>query len=173
MSNLYLVGFMGAGKSAAGRVLAERLGRPFVDLDELVEQSAGQSIVELFAGRGEAGFRQAERAALEGIDRRGGAVVATGGGAFVEPGNRELMHAHGGESVFLDLPWPALAERLGGRDQSGRPLWSSEGEARQLWQARRPHYLRATWTVALDGSESPAEVAERVAALVSGAACAT
>jgi shikimate kinase len=172
MSNLYLVGFMGAGKSAAGRVLAERLGRPFVDLDELVEQSAACSIGELFARRGEAGFRQAERDSLDRIVHRGGAVVATGGGAFVEPGNRELMHAHGGESVFLDLPWPALAERLG-RNRSGRPLWSNEGEARRLWQARRPHYLRATWTVALDGSESPVEVAARVAALVSGAACAT
>jgi shikimate kinase len=172
MSNLYLVGFMGTGKSAAGRVLAERLGRPFVDLDELVEQSSGQSIVELFADRGEAGFRQAEREALEQTVHRGNAVVATGGGAFVEPGNRELMHAHGGESVFLDLPWPVLAERLG-RDRGDRPLWASEGEARRLWQARRPHYLAATWTLALDGSETPAEVAERVAALVSRAACAT
>lgn len=172
MSNLYLVGFMGAGKSAAGRVLAERLGRPFVDLDELVERGAGQSIGELFAGRGEAGFRQAEREALEEIVHRGGAVVATGGGAFVEPGNRELMHEQGGESVFLDLPWPVLAERLR-TDRGDRPLWASEGEARRLWQARRPHYLSATWTLALDGSETPSEVAERVAALVSRAACAT
>jgi shikimate kinase len=172
MSNLYLVGFMGAGKSAAGRELATRLGRPFVDLDELVESRAGCSIGALFAGRGEPGFRLAEREALVEVARTGGLVVATGGGAFVEPGNRELMHAEGGESVFLDLPWAVLAGRLRA-ERGDRPLWSSEGEAQRLWQARRPHYLGATWTLALDGSETAAEVAERVAALASGAACAT
>jgi len=172
MSNLYLVGFMGAGKSAAGRVLAERLGRPFLDLDELIEQRLGMSLFEVFARRGEPAFRKAEREALAGVGRVGGAVVAAGGGAFVEPANREVMHAGGGRSAFLDVPWPVLAERLG-RDHGGRPLWSDDGAARRLYDARRPHYLGATWTVALDGSETPSEVAQRVASLASGAACAT
>jgi shikimate kinase len=172
MSNLYLVGFMGAGKSAVGRALAERLGRPFLDLDELIEQRVGMPIGELVACRGEPAFRQAEREALEGVGRLGGAVVAAGGGAFAQPGNREVMHADGGRSVFLDVPWPVLAERLR-TDHGGRPLWSDESEARRLYAARRPHYLGATWTLALDGSETPSEVAERVASLVSGAAGAT
>jgi shikimate kinase len=82
------------------------------------------------------------------------------------------MHAGGGRSVFLDVPWPVLAERLR-TDHGGRPVWSDEGAARRLYDARRPHYLSATWTIALDGSESPSEVAQRVASLVSGVACAT
>jgi shikimate kinase len=172
MSNLYLVGFMGAGKSAVGANVAGRLGRRFVDLDEQLEEQFGMSIAAVFAGPGEAEFRRAERQALERLSRLDGWVVAVGGGAFCDPANRAIMHSTGGRSVFLDVPWPVLAGRLAA-DHDGRPRYRSEEDAARLYRERRPHYTTATWIVPVDGSETVDEVVERVVDVVSGAACAT
>lgn len=171
MRNLYLVGFMAAGKSSVGAALAERLDRPFVDLDELLADRFGMTIVEVFAGPGEPAFRAAERKALRETGRLDQGVVAVGGGAFCDPANREIMHALGC-SIFLDVAWTALAARLAA-DHESRPRYQDVAAAERLYRARRSHYLAATWTVSLDGSEAPQDVAERVVGVISGAACAT
>ena len=88
---MVLVGFMGAGKTTVGRLLAQRLGWDFCDLDRRVEVRTGQSVAELFASRGEAAFREEERAAALGLLEREACVVAAGGGAWHEPATREVL----------------------------------------------------------------------------------
>ncbi len=172
MPNIYLVGFMGAGKSQIGSALAREIGFDFLDLDDRLEDELGMSIREVFDRFGEAHFRVAERQALQRSTGLEDTVVATGGGAFCSPANREVIHGAGGRSIFLDVPFEVLAERVGG-DRTERPKFVGMQEARDLYAERRPHYLQATWTVFLDGSEPPREVARRIVGVMAGAACAT
>ncbi len=172
MPNIYLVGFMGAGKTSVGRELARRMERTFIDLDGRLEDSFGMPIQEVFQSLGEDVFRQAEKKNLESAGGGGDAVVATGGGAFCDPVNRDIMHSGGGCSVFLDVPWAVLIGRLEA-DPGGRPLFTGSEAARRLYDNRRPHYGQATLAVALNGSESPEEVAAQIAGLVVGVPCGT
>src|ERR1019366_10438686 len=94
-SRIYLVGFMGAGKSSVGRILSKRLGWKFLDLDQEIERGEHQSIANIFLTSGEPHFRQIERQYLERLSRRSRVVVALGGGTFVDPANRELADATG------------------------------------------------------------------------------
>ncbi len=172
MSNVYLVGFMGVGKTATGRIVADRLGRVYADLDEAIEERAGRSIREIFTHQGEDAFREAEAAELERMTQRTNLVVATGGGAFSDPENRRLLRQSGGISVFLDPPWGAICDRLGG-GHGGRPKWIDERHARALHLKRRPDYLLAEIHIELEGAEPPADVADRVVAALTEAECAS
>jgi len=172
VSNIYLVGFMGAGKSATGRVVADRLGMVFVDLDEAVEVRAGRSIRDIFTHLGEDAFRAAETAELERTTARDDLVVATGGGAFSDPLNREVIRRTGGMSVFVDPPWKAICDRLAG-GSGGRPKWIDEHHARALYLHRRSDYLLAELHIELCGGETAAEVADRVVAALAEATCAS
>lgn len=163
---------MGAGKSSIGAALAERLGLHFVDLDQEISKRFRAPIPDIFADRGEATFRTAESDELARFAELDNVVVATGGGAFCDPGNREIIHESGGVSVFLDLPWATLAERLV-RDHSDRPMFNDTGHARRLFEERLPEYRHATVRVPLDGTESPAEAAGRVLEALQEAPCAT
>ena len=138
MNRIFLVGFMGAGKSSVGEALAQLLSSRFLDLDERLCRRFGASIPEVFARHGEAAFRAAEAeelAAAAAVEHD--VVVATGGGAFCSAANRRLIEAAGATSVYLDLPWETLRRRLGA-DHGGRPLYDSETAARRLWEARQP-----------------------------------
>lgn len=172
MSNIYLVGFMGAGKTATGRALARRLGCSLVDLDEAVEERMGMSIREIFKDRGEEVFREAETAELERMTLHTDLVVATGGGTFSSPANRRMIDRSGGISVFLDPPWEAICGRLGGSDHN-RPKWIDERHARTLFIRRRSDYLLAGIHIELRGAESPDEVADRITVALTEAACAS
>jgi len=169
VTNVYLVGFMGAGKSGVGTVLAGRLGRIFVDLDVSVEARLGMTVREIFECCGEDGFRAAETAELERTTARRDLVVATGGGAFAREANRELIRSSGGVSVFLDTPWDVIRERLGSSDPE-RPKWSNG--ARDLFLARRGDYRRADIRLQLTGGERPAEVAEAICVRLAELPCA-
>ncbi len=142
-ANLVLVGFMGAGKSVVGRAAAERLDMAFVDADAMIEADAGQSIPDIFAAEGESGFRSRERRVLAMIAAEEGLVVATGGGAFVQPDVRErLMET--GVTIHLDAPFDVLWERVGA--QPGRPLLAGEGakeRAESLYCSRLAEYQKA------------------------------
>jgi shikimate kinase len=166
---VWLVGMMGAGKSAVGVLLAQRLARPLVDLDREIEQQAGRSIPELFASEGEAGFRKREREALERVAGTP-AVVALGGGAAAQPGALQRLLASG-TLVYLRARPETLAARIG--DAAARPLLAGLAPAARLAELRRllaerePTYLRAGLVVdtdALDEEATAALVAQRLGA---------
>lgn len=117
-TNLYLIGMMGAGKTTIGRKLANRLGYGFVDTDALIEQSANQTVSELFASAGESAFRQLETQVLSQVSTYTNLVVATGGGIIIEQMNWSYLHH--GVVIWLDVPISILVARLSG--DSSRPL---------------------------------------------------
>ena len=172
MRNVYLVGFMGAGKSLVGAALAARLGHRFIDLDERLCERFGVSIPEVFAVHGEDIFRAAETDELARCADEQGAVVATGGGTFCSEVNREIISGSKGVSVYLDLPWQELDRRLA-EDNSSRPMYDHAEHARSLFEKRQPDYRRADVVIALEGSENPDQVADHVLeALREAAPCA-
>jgi shikimate kinase len=161
--NVYLIGMMGAGKSAVGRPLAEALGYRFLDADDALEQVAGRTIPEIFATDGEAGFRELETAVLGQIAGWHSLVVATGGGVVTRPEN--WGHMRQGVVVWLDAPAPLLLQRLRA-DSTPRPLLqTSDPGARlgELLAQRNPLYAQADLRVQQAGA-SPAQVAQQVLA---------
>jgi shikimate kinase len=168
-----LVGFMGAGKSTVGPLVAAGLGLPFVDLDELVESRAGLEVVDIFRTHGEEEFRRRERAALDEVMRGAACVVAAGGGALAGAEGRELL-ARAEVSVWLDAAFELVLERLASEEQSGkRPLLVNRRHARELYEARRASYSDATHRIDVAASETPSDVATRVLAVLQGTECAT
>jgi shikimate kinase len=138
--HLILVGPMGAGKTTLGRRLAERLGLPFIDLDHEIETQTGVPIRTIFADEGEAGFRRRERYALDEVLRGPPCVLATGGGAVLDPVNRLRMRGQG-FVVCLEIEIETQLKRLA-RDQS-RPLIAGddrEATLQQLAAVRGPLY---------------------------------
>jgi shikimate kinase len=157
-----LVGFMGSGKSSVGRELARRFGAPFVDVDERIESAAGCRIRDLFAREGEPAFRVREKAALLDALSVKGRVIATGGGAFADEENRDLLRAYA-PVVYLEAAVETLLERLAA--DLGRPLLrgGDRGEVvRELLSRRVPGYRTADVTVRTDG-RTVKEVAWQVA----------
>jgi len=172
MVNIFLVGFMGAGKTSVGRQLARHMNARFLDLDHELSGKFGCSIAEGFENSGETSFRAAETDLLRELSADSGLVVATGGGAFSTDGNRRIIEERGGVSVFLDVPWDVLQQRLE-RDNADRPVYRDAEQARRLFEERRQHYLRATVSVALSGDESPEHIVETIADAVRGVPCGT
>lgn len=115
---LWLVGMMGSGKTVAGRLAAEHLGVPFVDVDEVISTRHGASIPQLWTEKGETFFREEEMSVIEGVAGSEG-IVSTGGGAVIEPANRRLMSASG-TVVWLQAHPQAIVSRL--QKSQGRPL---------------------------------------------------
>ena len=161
---MYLVGFMGSGKTTTGRILADRWGVPFVDLDLAFESMSGRTIRETFETHGEAYFRERESELLRGTGMLARAVVALGGGTFTFPENVRFVKEHG-VSVFLDPPFDVLAARLAGK-AADRPRFGSLESARKLWEARRSFYKMADRTLDVDQETTPGEVAGRLALLL-------
>ena len=166
-ARVYLVGFMGSGKSTVGRRLAARLSAPFVDLDEAFEAMAGETIRATFETRGEAWFRAREAELLRGTADLPAAVVALGGGTFVFPENAAFVRKHG-IAVFLDVPFEDLAARLQGKS-ADRPLFRSMDEARHLFEARRPFYKMADLTIPVGGETTVDDIVEEIASALGDA----
>ena len=159
---IVLVGFMGSGKSSVGRELARRFGVPFVDVDERIESAAGCRIRDLFGREGEAAFRAREKAALRDALSVKGCVIATGGGAFADEGNRALLRSYA-PVVYLEAAVETLLGRLAG--DLGRPLLRGgdrEEVVRELLSRREPGYRTADVTVRTDG-RTVADVAGQIA----------
>jgi len=158
---VYLTGFMGAGKSSVGRRLAELTGTAFLDLDDEIEARAGMTIREIFERRGEACFRDLEHLQLEATEALGDVVVATGGGTITFERNLASMRRLG-VSVWLEVGFELLVERVGARGKEKRPLFVSEDEARELYRRRLPAYRKADVAVTVGRGETPRGVAERI-----------
>jgi len=140
---IVLVGLMGAGKSTVGRRLARRLGLPFVDSDDAIEVAAGYSAAEVFERYGEADFRDGERRLVARLIDGEVRVIATGGGAYVDPNTRKLLNERA-ITVWLDAPVEILADRTGRRDT--RPLLRNgdrKSTLEQLAEKRGPAYAEA------------------------------
>ena len=163
---VFLVGFMGAGKSATGCALARRLGVPFLDLDERIEAKAGMSVVELFRRHGESGFRALEAEQLAACAALPAAVVATGGGTFAIAANREAI-GRLGVSVFLDAPWGEIQRRLPGK-RDERPLFGSPEQAQALYRQRLAAYRLADLTLQPETGEDAEALAGRLVLLLGG-----
>lgn len=142
--NLYLSGFMAAGKSTVGKLLAARLNAPFYDTDALIAAKAGKPIPEIFKEDGEAAFRSLESGVLAEIAGRSGQVVSLGGGAVLSATNRDILKR--GLWIHLDVPFAILKRRL--ENSPERPLaGGGEGVLRELWRKRLPSYREARVTV--------------------------
>jgi shikimate kinase len=140
---IVLVGLMGAGKSTVGRRLAKRLELPFVDSDDEIEDAAGYSAAEVFERFGEADFRDGERRLVARLIDGDVRVIATGGGAFVDPRTRQLLNERS-ITIWLDAPIDVLADRTGRRDT--RPLLRNgdrKGTLERLAEQRGPAYAEA------------------------------
>jgi shikimate kinase len=140
---IVLVGLMGAGKSTVGRRLAKRLGLPFVDSDIAIEEASGSPTAELFERYGEHDFRDGERRLVARLVEGDVRVIATGGGAFIDPRTRQLLNERA-ITVWLDAPIDVLAERTGRRNN--RPLLRNGDRAEtlaRLAEERRDHYSEA------------------------------
>ena len=164
---VFLVGPMGAGKSTIGRQLAQALGLDFIDSDREIETRSGVDIATVFDFEGEAGFRRRERAAIEELTRRHGIVLATGGGAVIDPDNRRELAARG-TVVYLATSVPEQLRRT--RRDRHRPLLQS-GERRatleRLYRERDPLYREiAAIVVDTDGQRRRATV-DRILAQLS------
>ena len=145
--SLVMVGLMGCGKSTIGRRLATRLDIPFIDADDEIERSAQKSIPEIFADHGEAYFRDGERRVIRRLLLGGPQVLATGGGAYMNPETRAMIRASG-VAVWLRAELPVLMRRVMKRDN--RPLLKTgdpEETMRGLMAARYPIYADADLTV--------------------------
>ena len=155
---IYLVGFMGSGKTSVGRCLAGRLGVRFVDLDAEIEVRAGRTIREIFREQGEGRFRRLESEELVRVAAVPAAVIALGGGAFCSEENRRTVAASG-VSVWLDVPLGVLLARCA--DDRSRPLIGGDLEMERLLDHRRASYARAD--IRLTAGDLPADaVAEEV-----------
>lgn len=168
MKPIYLIGYMCSGKTTLGKALASTTGRPFVDLDDLIEERAGCTVRKIFASRGEAAFRTMETEALAvASETPGGVIIACGGGTPCFGDNMDLMNSRG-VTVWLDVTDRfRLLERLK-EGRAKRPLIASltDGEiedfiTRQM-EKRRPHYSRAQ----VQFDSSLLETEEEVAATV-------
>ncbi len=162
---IYLVGFMGSGKTTVGRLLADRLGWDFCDLDENIEAEQKASVPEIFEKQGEEQFRRIETEAIRKCVYRVRAgcptVVALGGGAFTREENYDLLEDHG-VTVWLDCPLEVARKRVAGFEH--RPLARDPKKFGELYEARRPVYARADFRVdsTSDNPEATVDAIEKL-----------
>lgn len=162
--NVILVGFMGAGKSACGHLLARRLGRCFLETDDMIVARDGRSIPDIFGQDGEARFRQLEAEVLEALALKSGEVIATGGGLPCRPGRMEALRGLG-TVVWLRGELRDLCDRA--RAAGDRPMLEgrSPAEVEALYREREAYYRRADVTVDTTGLGIDQVVARVIAAL--------
>jgi shikimate kinase len=161
---IYVVGFMASGKSTIGRLLAHRLGWSFFDIDREIEAAEKTTIAELFDTRGEPEFRRIEseilRQHVRWIERGRPAVIALGGGSFVDPANRELL-SENGVTVWLDCPFETVQRRVA--EAAHRPLARDPEKFAALYLERRDIYALADARIAI-ASDEPEPAVEAILA---------
>jgi shikimate kinase len=157
---IFLVGFMGSGKTTVGRALADQLGWTFRDLDEEIERHHGSTIVQMFDTEGEAAFRQAETAALRksvnAVECGRPHVISLGGGAFLSEDNFQMV-SNNGVTLWLDCSLATVERRIAG--YAHRPLARDPERLRELFEARRPGYARADFRIEVEHDDAQATVA--------------
>lgn len=163
LRNLVLTGFMGTGKTSVGAEVAQRLGRRFVDMDSEIERRSAKSIPRIFSDDGEAAFREMEVALCKELGAHNELVIATGGGALVDPENRASL-GRNGTIVCLTCKVDEILRRVGARGDPARPLLNvvdPRAEIQHLLEERCKAYASVPWQIDTTGL-SVAEIAERV-----------
>lgn len=166
--HLFLVGFMGAGKSTVAHMVSEQVGRPCIDLDQLIEHGAGMPVAQIFAEKGEDDFRRRESEALLSLDAAPPSVVACGGGVVVRPENRSALKSMGTVAYLRVTAGEAVA-RIG--DAQSRPLLSGPSgtlAATSLLTARESLYCSVADVVVDTVGKSPEQVAAEVISFLEG-----
>ncbi len=144
---IFLVGFMGCGKSVIGRALAQKLGYQFLDTDDMVEEKENRSIEEIFRVSGEGYFREKEWEVLKELKGLSKAVISTGGGLFLGPQHRVFIKEQG-VSLWLNAPFEDILSRLKG--SSTRPLFKDEESLKIMLEGRKERYALADFEVRTD-----------------------
>ncbi len=164
-NNIVLCGFMGCGKSTVGKLLAKSLGFEFTDSDTLIEQKENMSVTEIFSSFGEEYFRSTETAVIKELSEQSGLVIATGGGAVLNPENAEALK-NGGTVIFLDVTAETVLKRL--KNDTTRPLIQREDKeiaVNKLLEERRSKYETAAH-LTVDANLSAKEVAEEIIKII-------
>jgi shikimate kinase len=161
-SRVYLIGFMGAGKTTIGRHLARKLGWQFIDLDREIEQREHRQIADIFRDSGEPHFRRLEQQYLKEISSLDRAVIALGGGTYIDPRNRTLAD-NTGLTVWLKVSFAKVADRV--KMDGTRPKFDDRDEAERLYRNREPHYALAKVHVSTDEA-TPESVADEIIGVV-------
>ncbi len=156
--HIYIVGFMGSGKSTIGPVLASKMDRPFYDLDDLIEEEQERTISEIFESQGETHFRKLESDALVRNQPSELCVMALGGGTFVSDVNRDYVSKHG-TSVWLKIPLRLARERC--KDSQHRPLAKDPEQWESLFRRRERIYQLADVQVEVEG-KSPQQICSEI-----------
>ena len=159
--NVFLTGFMGAGKSTTGKVLADLLKYRFVDLDSEIVEQQGRSIAEIFSVEGEEYFRDLETSLLNNLESSTASVFATGGGIVERDQNRRQMRKSG-LIIYLDAEWSTLKKRL--VSSQDRPLvvpGQNWDEVKQRWESRQKYYRDADYVIDTDNL-TPSQVAVQI-----------
>ena len=168
MTRIFLLGYMGAGKTTLGRALAAEIGIPFIDLDHYIEKRYCRTIAQLFAEKGEDGFREIERRMLHEVGEFEDVIISTGGGTPCFFDNIEYMNAQG-TTVYLDVPVERLHIRLC-IARSKRPLIKDKNDEELMefiieqLAKRAPHYSKAQYSFRADRLEDTMQVKESVEA---------
>ena len=161
-SRVYLIGFMGAGKTTIGRQLAARLGWKFIDLDREIEQREHRLVADIFRESGEPHFRSLEEQCLKELSTSNRAVIALGGGAYLNPNNRAVADDTG-LTVWLKVSFAKVADRV--KMDGTRPKFENREEADRLYQSREPYYALARVHVSADEG-TPDSVADEIIGVI-------
>ena len=156
---IYLLGFMGCGKTTVGAQLARGLGWPFIDLDATIEAGQGLTIKDIFEQAGEAFFRAIEHAALAEASKAEPVVIALGGGTFVQKANLDLIREVNGATIWLDCPLEELRRRC--EAINNRPLFKDAASFERLFAQRLPYYQLAEYRIPTAGL-TPQEIVEQI-----------
>lgn len=165
MNNIILCGFMGCGKTSIGRKLAQKCGREFIDMDKYIEDKTGMTVTEIFAEKGESGFREIETEACRELSEKDNLIIAAGGGTLTFTKNVDILKK-GGKIVFIDVSYENLCERL--KHDTHRPLLQVENRnevIKELLKKRLPLY-RAAASVYVNGNFSSSAVARNILSIV-------
>ncbi len=160
-NNVILCGFMGCGKSTVGTLLAQKLNYTFLDSDKVIEQREKMTVSEIFAVQGEEYFRTVETAVIKELCKQNSQVIATGGGAVLNPQNADVLRDNG-TVFFLDVTPKTVLERL--KDDTSRPLLQKkdkESAVRELMNIRRPIYIKNSHYT-INGNQAPEAVLQEI-----------
>ncbi|KHE73135.1 shikimate kinase [Halobacillus sp. BBL2006] len=154
---IFLIGFMGSGKSTVAKQLSEKLGQPYIEMDESIEKQEGMSIAEMFSHYGESYFRKKEMEFLENISKD--VIVSTGGGVILSEENRRVLSK--GIVVYLKASWKTIVNRL--EEDTSRPLWKGDLEEKQTrFNERLPVYEAIADHIIIVDDKSPELIGEEI-----------